>query len=103
MRFFFTYFNFFLISSCSSQMNIEKFKGSHSNIHLRHWFEGKDRSVGMFHDRFKKFKTEHLKSGDITFGTLESNILMLDEKFLYNDGEQDSRVWTIKILENKST
>ena len=36
---------------------------------------------------------------DIT-GTLKSDTLTLDEKFLYDDGEQDSRVWTIKILGN---
>ena len=49
----------------------------------------------MFHDRFGNLKRSF--KVDIE-GTLESNILTLDEKFLYDDGEKDTRIWTIKIL-----
>ena len=96
MRFFFTIL-IFLISSCSSQMNIEKFKGSKPTLTLEDYFEGKTEACGMFHDRFGNLKRTF--KVDIT-GTIESNTLTLDEKFLYDDGEQDSRVWTIKILGN---
>ena len=51
----------------------------------------------MFHDRFGNLKRTF--KVDIT-GTIESNTLTLVEIFLYDDGEQDSRVWTIKILGN---
>ena len=51
----------------------------------------------MFHDRFGNLKRSF--KVDI-IGTLEKDKLILDEKFLYDDGEKDSRVWTIKILGN---
>jgi hypothetical protein len=78
-------------------MNIEKFKGSQPIFSLEDYFEGKTEAWGMFHDRFGNLKRTF--KVDIT-GTLESDTLILDEKFLYDDGEQDSRVWTIKILGN---
>ena len=78
-------------------MNIEKFKGSQPIFTLEDYFEGKTEAWGMFHDRFGNLKRTF--KVDIT-GTIESNTLTLDEKFLYDDGEQDSRVWTIKILGN---
>ena len=78
-------------------MNIEKFKGSQPTLTLEDYFEGKTEAWGMFHDRFGNLKRTF--KVDIT-GTKESNTLTLDEKFLYDDGEQDSRVWTIKILGN---
>ena len=49
----------------------------------------------MFHDRFGNLKRSFRV--DIV-GTLDSDILTLDEKFLYDDGEEDSRIWTIRIL-----
>ena len=78
-------------------MNIENFKGSQPTLTLEDYFEGKTEAWGMFHDRFGNLKRTF--KVDIT-GTIESNTLTLDEKFLYDDGEQDSRVWTIKILGN---
>ena len=78
-------------------MNIEKFKGSKPTFSLEDYFEGKTEAWGMFHDRFGNLKRTF--KVDIT-GTLKSDTLTLDEKFLYDDGEQDSRVWTIKILGN---
>jgi len=78
-------------------MNIEKFKGSQPTLTLEDYFEGKTEAWGMFHDRFGNLKRTF--KVDIN-GTIESNTLTLDEKFLYDDGEQDSRVWTIKILGN---
>ena len=59
--------------------------------------KARQKAWGMFHDRFGNLKRTF--KVDIT-GTLESDILTLDEKFLYDDGEKDSRVWTIKILGN---
>ena len=45
----------------------------------------------MFHDRFgnlkRSFKVDIL-------GILDSDTLTLDEKFVYDDGEKDTRIWT---------
>ena len=51
----------------------------------------------MFHDRFGNLKRSF--KVDIN-GVLQDNILTLDEKFLYDDGEKETRVWKIKILGN---
>ena len=96
MKFFFALI-FLLTSSCTNKMDIEKFKESKPKFSLENYFEGKTEAWGMFHDRFGNLKRTF--KVDIT-GTLNSDTLTLDEKFLYDDGEQDSRVWTIKILGN---
>ena len=96
MKFFFALI-FLLTSSCTNKMDIEKFKESKPKFSLENYFEGKTEAWGMFHDRFGNLKRTF--KVDIT-GTLKSDTLTLDEKFLYDDGEQDSRVWTIKILGN---
>ena len=88
---------FLLINSCSSQMKIDKFKDSEPKFSLEDYFNGKTEAWGMFHDRFGNLKRTF--KVDIT-GTLESDKIILDEKFLYDDGEKDSRIWTIKILGN---
>ena len=96
MKFFFALI-FLLTSSCTNKMDIEKFKESKPKFSLENYFQGKTEAWGMFHDRFGNLKRTF--KVDIT-GTLKSDTLTLDEKFLYDDGEQDSRVWTIKILGN---
>ena len=96
MKFFFALI-FLLTSSCTNKMDIEKFKESKPKFSLENYFEGKTEAWGMFHDRFGNLKRTF--KVDIT-GTLKSDTLTLDEKFLYDDGEKDSRVWTIKILGN---
>ena len=88
---------FLLITSCSTDMNINDFSDKKPKFKLEEYFNGKTEAWGMFHDRFGNLKRSF--KVDIV-GTLNSNTLTLDEKFLYDDGEQDSRVWTIKILGN---
>ena len=76
-------------------MSIEKFKDSQPKFLLEDYFNGKTEAWGMFHDRFgnlkRSFKVDIL-------GILDSDTLTLDEKFVYDDGEKDTRIWTIKIL-----
>ena len=59
---------------------------------LTEFFDGNSVAYGIFEDRFgnlrRRFRVEiqASQSGDR---------LILDEKFLYDDGEQDSRIWQI--------
>ena len=85
---------FLFLISCSTDMNINDFSDKKPKFKLEEYFNGKTEAWGMFHDRFGNLKRSF--KVDIE-GTLESNIL-LDEKFLYDDGEKDTRIWTIKIL-----
>ena len=86
---------FLLITSCSTDMNINDFSDKKPKFKLEEYFNGKTEAWGMFHDRFGNLKRSF--KVDIV-GTLNSNTLTLDEKFLYDDGEKDTRIWTIKIL-----
>ena len=96
---YFLFFLFFLISSCSNNndMMIQQFKQNTPSLSLENYFNGKTQAWGMFHDRFGNLKRTF--KVDIT-GTLKSDKLILDERFLYDDGEKDSRIWTINILGN---
>ena len=93
---YFLFFFIFLINSCSNnEMMIQQFKKNTPSLSLENYFNGKTEAWGMFHDRFGNLK--RMFKVNIT-GTLESDKLILDERFLYDDGEKDSRIWTINIL-----
>ena len=78
-------------------MNIKNFENETPRFVLENYFDGKTKAWGMFHDRFGNLKRSF--KVDIT-GTLDNDTLTLDEKFVYNDGEKESRIWNIKILGN---
>ena len=86
-----------ILFSCSTNMKIETFKNNQPKLVLEKYFEGKTKAWGMFQDRFGNLKRSF--KVDIN-GVLQDNILTLDEKFLYDDGEKETRVWKIKILGN---
>ena len=79
-------------------MNLNKFSNMKPEFSLEDYFSGKTEAWGLFHDRFGNLKRTF--KVDIT-GTLSGNELTLDEKFLYDDGEKDRRIWKIEILGNK--
>jgi len=83
--------------SCASDMNVKNFENEKPRFVLEDYFDGKTKAWGMFHDRFGNLKRSF--KVDIT-GALDNDTLTLDEKFLYNDGEKESRIWSIKILGN---
>ena len=89
-----TFFTF----SCSSKMNISQFKDSKPEFILEDYFEGSVIAWGLFHDRFGNLRRQF--KVDIE-GTLADNQLTLDEKFVYDDGEKQQRIWTIDILDGK--
>ena len=96
MRLFFLLLTLTLLS-CASDMNVKDFENETPKFVLEDYFDGKTKAWGMFHDRFGNLKRSF--KVDIT-GTLDNNTLTLDEKFVYNDGEKESRIWSIKILGN---
>ncbi len=87
----------FFLSSCTSEMKINDFMNANPKFVLEDYFDGKTEAWGMFHDRFGNLKRSF--KVDIT-GTLTGNELTLDERFLYDDGEKERRVWKIKLLGN---
>lgn len=87
----------FFLSSCTSEMSINKFMNTKPKLVLEEYFNGKTEAWGMFHDRFGNLKRTF--KVDI-IGTLSEDELTLDERFLYDDGEKERRVWKIKLLGN---
>ncbi len=78
-------------------MNLEKHSNTEPTFTLEEYFQGKTEAWGLFHDRFGNLKRSF--KVDIN-GKLSGDVLTLDEKFLYDDGEKDQRIWKIKILGN---
>ncbi|MEX2311790.1 MAG: DUF3833 domain-containing protein [Rhodospirillales bacterium] len=68
------------------------FKNATPRLVIEDYFNGKTRASGMFEDRFGNLRRQF--TVDIT-GTWDGDALVLDEHFLYADGERDRRVWTI--------
>ena len=82
----------FLLSGCTG-MKIENFEDTLPKLVLEEYFAGEVRASGMFEDRFGMIRRQF--TVDIK-GTWDGNQLILDEYFLYSDGEKDRRVWTIE-------
>ena len=89
----------FLLTGCSSNMKTEDFIGQQPKLIIEDYFSGETKAWGMFHDRFGNLKRQFLV--DIE-GTWDGDILVLDENFLYADGETDKRIWKIKKIDKNT-
>lgn len=83
-----------VIAGCSS-MKIDDFDGTGPVFVPEDYFLGETRAWGLFQDRFGTVRREF--SVDIE-GRMEGDVLVLDEAFLYADGERDQRTWHIRPL-----
>lgn len=81
-------------AGCATQ-SVTDFADAPRTLVLEEYFLGETTAYGVFEDRFgtvrRQFKV------DIT-GTVEDGVLTLDERFFYDDGERETRVWTIEII-----
>ena len=84
-------------TGCVSGPELQDFTEAPRQLVLEEYFEGKTSAYGVFEDRFGKVRRSF--KVDIT-GTVENGVLTLDERFIYDDGERDTRVWEIEILGN---
>ena len=68
---------------------------------LTTFFDGKTVAYGIFEDRFGNLRRQFRVEID---AKREGNMLTLDERFLYADGEQDRRIWRIEknIIEGEA-
>ncbi len=90
----------FLLYGCSSN-NMKDFENKTPNLNLFEFFKGETVAYGIFEDRFGKLRRQFRVK---IKGSVDQNILTLDEKFIYDDGEKASRIWKIKKLnENKNS
>ena len=82
------------ISACSKR-GIENLSDRTPPLSLEEFFKGQTIAWGVFEDRFGNLRRQFRVN--IT-GTVNGDVLILDEDFLYDDGEKDKRVWTITNL-----
>ena len=85
------------LGACSTQ-KVSDFAGRKPELDLAQYFSGQTDAWGIFVDRFgtmrRTFKV------DIT-GTPTADGIILDERFVYDDGERQQRVWTLKKTGDK--
>lgn len=89
-----------LLSGCST-VKVQDYAQHEPKFELFDFFQGQTKAWGQFQDRgglvMRRFTV------DIT-GTVSADgkQLVLDERFIYNDGEKEQRVWTIKQTANNT-
>jgi len=81
-----------LITGCGT-MNPDDFSKKQPELDLYAYFTGETRAWGLFEDRFGKVRRQF--QVDIV-GRVENGELVLEEDFIYDDGERDRRVWRIR-------
>ncbi len=84
------------LTGCST-MTIDDYADSAPELKIEEYFLGETIAWGMFQDRFgkvqKRFKV-------LMNGRMENNTLILDEDFIYTDGTQSKRIWTVTVPGN---
>jgi len=83
------------VAGCTSTPTVDAYSNDHRELILEEYFLGQTVAYGVFEDRFGKVRRTF--KVDIT-GSVDGDVLTLNEDFLYNDGERETRVWTIDIL-----
>ena len=81
-----------ILTGCNS-MKPQDFKESEPKLTLFDYFKGKTSAWGIFEDRFGNVRRQF--QVDIE-GRINGNEMTLDERFHYNDGEKDQRIWRIR-------
>lgn len=84
----------FTLVGCST-MKIDDFAGTQPTFELERYFTGYTRAWGLFQDRAGNVKRQF--TVDI-HGYRDGEDFVLDESFLYNDGERQTRTWRIRNL-----
>ena len=74
-------------------MKVQDYAHTEPKFDLFSYFEGQTTAWGQFQDRFGTLKRRF--TVDIT-GTVQGDTLVLDERFVYDDGEKQTRIWTIR-------
>lgn len=80
-----------LLTGCSS-MKPQDFEGQMPRFVLEEYFSGETQAWGIFEDRFGTLRRQF--TVDIR-GGWQNGEFVLDEDFVYMDGETDTRTWRI--------
>lgn len=84
------------LSGCAS-LDIASNSRPQPAFELESYFTGETRAYGVFEDRSGKVSRTF---SVVTRGTPTADGFVLDERFLWNDGERQTRTWTFRKLSN---
>ena len=85
-------------AACARQ-DVGTLASHQTRLVLEDFFVGRSVAYGIFEDRFGNLRRQFRVN---LSGELDGNRLVLDEEFLYDDGERASRTWTIDRLKSAS-
>ena len=85
---------FAALSACARK-DVTHLSERRPSLVLEELFAGETIALGIFEDRFGNLRRQFRVNLQ---GTITGNQLVLDETFLYEDGEKASRIWTIDNL-----
>ena len=85
-----------LLNSCS-EMKPEDYKNTKPIIKIEEYFQGNVKAWGMLQGRSGEVKRQFVADMQ---GKFDGENLILDETFIWNDGEKQERRWTIKKIED---
>ncbi|NVD06374.1 DUF3833 domain-containing protein [Vibrio sp. JPW-9-11-11] len=83
----------FGLSACSS--DIDDYQAAEPRFNLFEYFQGESTAWGMVQD-YTDLQTRRFEVKIV--GSVEGNTLTLVEDFVFDDGEQTRRIWTIERL-----
>jgi hypothetical protein len=81
----------FALAGCAST-KISQFNGKQPALVLEDYFAGRTTATGVFEDRFGKLRRQFVVEIE---GRVDNKTLILDERFTYDDGEKQQRIWTL--------
>jgi len=82
-----------LFLGACAKMEISDFQDQEPKLDLFQYFEGETEAFGIFENRSGAVKRTFLVE---IMGTIEGDLLTLNEQFYYSDGERDERIWKIR-------
>lgn len=88
----------FGITACA-RMDVSELASHKPTLVLEEFFVGQSVAYGIFEDRFGNLRRQFRVN---LSGERHGNKLVLEEEFLYDDGERASRTWTIDRLGNNA-
>lgn len=85
-----------LLTGCSS-VDVNEYQGTEPQLNLKTFFDGKLKVYGMVQDFSGKMTRRFTADIDASW---QGDTGVLDEVFYFDDGEQQTRIWTLNYLGN---
>jgi hypothetical protein len=93
MRFYLGLLLVVMLAGCS-KIDVREYANNTPELDIFSYFEGKTIGWGVVQNRSGKLLRQFKVTIDGSFS--DANTLVLDEDFIWSDGEESKRVWTIK-------